>query len=69
MLVYTGPYASSLALRAILDDHQIASSFEDLPGTPHGHDDSRIYVPLRDVQRVLPLVAEFRSRKSEKTEH
>ena len=66
VLVYTGSYSSSLALRSILEAQGVSSSVEDLPSTPHGLADSRIFVALRDVQRVLPLVADFRASNSKR---
>jgi hypothetical protein len=64
--VYSGSYASALALRAILEDQGITSTFEDLPSAWHGPADSRIYVALRDVPRVMPIVSEFRASASKR---
>lgn len=60
VLVYSGSYASSLSLRSILEARGIRTTFEDLPGHPHGRSNSKIYVTLADVEQALPLVAEFR---------
>jgi hypothetical protein len=63
VLVYTGSYASAVALRERLDASGIRSSFDDIPFNPHGRPDTRIFVALRDVERALPLVAEFRANR------
>lgn len=62
VLVYSGSYASAVALRERLDASGIRSSFDDIPLSPQGPPDTRIFVALGDVQRALPLVADFRSK-------
>jgi hypothetical protein len=61
VLVYAGSYSAALELRSVLDADGIRSSFDDIPMSPHGLPDTRIYVALGDVQRALALVADFRA--------
>lgn len=63
VLVYSGAYSAALMLRSLLEASGIGCSFEDLPSTPYGKPDARIFVALRDVQRALPLVADFRANR------
>jgi hypothetical protein len=61
VLVYTGSYASALALRERLNTSGIRSSFDDLPLSSHGQPDTRIFVALSDVRRAQTVIADFRA--------
>jgi hypothetical protein len=64
VLVYSGSYSAALELRSRLQANGIRSSFDDIPLGPPGQPDSRIFVALGDVERALPLIADFRANNS-----